>query len=263
MANGGRIIIADNVIQEFKSRKWDYLIYVLSKDNTEIVLQKHPTILTPPCFLLEIETEKLLEPVFVRLVDASTILNPDFGDLSNLLAEIREIIFRHCTGIELLLLSSTCKSYWHSIMKPNVWECSTRHHLSGLLYDPLNPVHYVPRRTDYITTWKAYNRFINSLKIFNQPHPSDPKHIWNKMISNFPIQDCCYAMYLFKYEDTSGKPREKLLFILWAPENARTKSKMLYTASKCSFIKAFQPAAEILMTDEEDTYYECVREKYF
>uniref|UniRef100_V9L5X9 Cofilin-2-like protein n=2 Tax=Callorhinchus milii TaxID=7868 RepID=V9L5X9_CALMI len=56
----------------------------------------------------------------------------------------------------------------------------------------------------------------------------NPFETFTKML---PPTDCRYALYDAKYETKETK-KEELVFVMWAPENAPLKSKMLYASSK-------------------------------
>ncbi|KAG8437889.1 hypothetical protein GDO86_008547 [Hymenochirus boettgeri] len=51
------------------------------------------------------------------------------------------------------------------------------------------------------------------------------------MVERLPTNDCRYVLYDAWYETKDSK-KEELVFILWAPEQATLKSKMIYAASK-------------------------------
>ena len=57
-----------------------------------------------------------------------------------------------------------------------------------------------------------------------------PKNIWNEFCSILPNNETRYAVYNFKYVSPQDDiTREKKLFIMWAPENAKTKDKLIVT----------------------------------
>jgi cofilin len=45
-------------------------------------------------------------------------------------------------------------------------------------------------------------------------------------------QECRYAVFDAEYQTSSGGSRNKILFFMWSPEDAKTKQKMVYSASK-------------------------------
>ncbi|KAL6487897.1 hypothetical protein MHYP_G00045230 [Metynnis hypsauchen] len=68
----------------------------------------------------------------------------------------------------------------------------------------------------------------SSLKIkdIEQEH-----NVFKKVISMLPEKECRYALYDCTYE-TKESLKEDLIFIMWAPEDAPLKSKMVYASSK-------------------------------
>eukprot|EP00762_Andalucia_godoyi_P008229 ANDGO_02962.mRNA.1 Actophorin len=70
-----------------------------------------------------------------------------------------------------------------------------------------------------------------------------PEHIaptdatYADFVEKLPKDDCRYAVYDYNF-DYEGNPRNKLVFVMWSPDNAKIKSKMLYAASKDNIKKA-------------------------
>ncbi|XP_022540978.1 non-muscle cofilin 1-like [Astyanax mexicanus] len=56
-------------------------------------------------------------------------------------------------------------------------------------------------------------------------------NVFKKILSTLPEKDCRYALYDCTYE-TKESLKEDLVFIMWAPEDAPLKSKMVYASSK-------------------------------
>jgi len=74
--------------------------------------------------------------------------------------------------------------------------------------------------------------------------------------------ECRYAVYDFAYTADDGGPRNKILFILWCPDAAKVKSKMIYTSSKDSLRKALVGiGTEVQATDRAEISREAVLEK--
>ncbi|MBN3324066.1 COF2 protein, partial [Atractosteus spatula] len=55
--------------------------------------------------------------------------------------------------------------------------------------------------------------------------------IFKRVVGLLPEKDCRYALYDSSYE-TKDSRKEDLVFIMWAPENAPLKRKMIYASSK-------------------------------
>jgi len=85
---------------------------------------------------------------------------------------------------------------------------------------------------------------------------------WDRMLAMLPLSDCTYATTRFLYEDYNGDSREKVIFVLWIPDCAKIKAKMLYCGTKDSLKKALQGiSVEIGGTDVSELEYESVRER--
>ena len=84
---------------------------------------------------------------------------------------------------------------------------------------------------------------------------------YEQFVAELPKDDCRYAVYDFEFDLEGGK-RNKILFILWAPDSARVKQKMLYTSSKADLRKKLVGiATEIQATDAAEIDYQSVLEK--
>ena len=76
-----------------------------------------------------------------------------------------------------------------------------------------------------------------------------------------PADDCRYAVFDFEYEQDGGL-RNKLLFVVWAPDTAKLKRKMLIASSKDAFRKQLVGiGAEIQATDKSEVDRDAVMEK--
>jgi cofilin len=59
---------------------------------------------------------------------------------------------------------------------------------------------------------------------------------YNDLVSKLPADHCRFAVINFDFEIEDG-PREKCLFVSWAPTKSKLKEKMVYTSSKSEFKK--------------------------
>nr|XP_048698448.1 destrin isoform X1 [Caretta caretta] len=62
---------------------------------------------------------------------------------------------------------------------------------------------------------------------------------FKQFVQMLPEKDCRYALYDASFETKESK-KEELMFILWAPDQAPLKSKMIYASSKDAIKKKFQ-----------------------
>lgn len=81
--------------------------------------------------------------------------------------------------------------------------------------------------------------------------------------NDLPDNECRYAIYDFDWDAGDEGKRNKILFVLWAPDSkAHIKSKMLYTSSKDAIKKKLVGiGAEIQANDDGDKSYEEVYKK--
>lgn len=89
-----------------------------------------------------------------------------------------------------------------------------------------------------------------------------------KDLQDVGTDDCRYGVYdceyLYKPEGTSeqGVPKKKLVLMIWAPDTARIKKKMLYASSYETLKKSLVGVAKCIQaTDSSEASYECVMEK--
>lgn len=82
-------------------------------------------------------------------------------------------------------------------------------------------------------------------------------------VKSLPTDDCRYAVFDFEYTKAEGEGvRSKICFIIWAPDTAKVRSKMLYASSKDALRKALVGiCTEIQATDASEISYEAVLEK--
>jgi len=97
--------------------------------------------------------------------------------------------------------------------------------------------------------------------VFEKAAP--PTASYDDFVSALPPSDCRYAVYDYPYtaEDGSGD-RGKILFVLWCPDTAKIKSKMIYTSSKDAIRKKLVGiGTEIQATDKAEISNDAVLEK--
>ncbi|KAL6056590.1 cofilin, variant 2 [Balamuthia mandrillaris] len=61
---------------------------------------------------------------------------------------------------------------------------------------------------------------------------------WEDFVGELPRNDARYGIFDFEYEVDGGK-RNKIVFVLWAPDESPIKQKMMYTSTKDSIKKKF------------------------
>eukprot|EP01097_Dermamoeba_algensis_P010080 TRINITY_DN7291_c0_g1_i1.p2 TRINITY_DN7291_c0_g1~~TRINITY_DN7291_c0_g1_i1.p2 ORF type:complete len:139 (-),score=35.06 TRINITY_DN7291_c0_g1_i1:103-519(-) len=90
--------------------------------------------------------------------------------------------------------------------------------------------------------------------------PSDTPY--KDFLDSLPANDCRYAVYDFEFTAEDGGQRNKIVFVLWAPDSAKIKPKMLYTSSKADLRKKLVGiATEVQATDRAEIDHDAVLEK--
>jgi len=89
-----------------------------------------------------------------------------------------------------------------------------------------------------------------------QPAPAT----WDDLVKDLPADDCRYAVFDFKYSTESDGERNKLIFVLWTPDSAKIKVRMLYPSTKESLRRSFVGiGTEVQATDVSELAIEDVK----
>ena len=94
-----------------------------------------------------------------------------------------------------------------------------------------------------------------------------PTTSFAEFVNELPKEECRYAVFDLAYTSEDGSDRNKLVFVLWSPDSAKIKSKMLYTSSKLDLRRALVGiGVEFQATDlseiEEDVVVEKVKRAF-
>ena len=85
---------------------------------------------------------------------------------------------------------------------------------------------------------------------------------YQDFVNSLPPNDCRYAVYDFAFKAEDGGDRNKILFVLWCPDSAKIKAKMIYTSTKDSIRKKLVGiGTEIQATDKAEISHDAVLEK--
>lgn len=85
---------------------------------------------------------------------------------------------------------------------------------------------------------------------------------YDDFLDDLPQKDVRYAVYDYDYEMEDGTQRNKLLFIVWAPDTAPVRRKMLIASTKASVKNALSGVAlEIQATDDSEIAEQTILEK--
>merc|ERR1711916_22268 len=84
---------------------------------------------------------------------------------------------------------------------------------------------------------------------------------YEDFLEKLPENDCRYGIFDYEFND-DGRDQSKILFVVWAPDTAKIKQKMLYASSKAEFKKKLIGiSTEIQATDLAEIDEDSVREK--
>lgn len=86
---------------------------------------------------------------------------------------------------------------------------------------------------------------------------------YDQFIAELPETECRYAIYDFEYDLGGGEgKRSKITFITWSPDDAKVRSKMIYSSSRDALRRALNGvASDIQATDFSEVDYDTVLEK--
>ena len=88
-----------------------------------------------------------------------------------------------------------------------------------------------------------------------------PSATFQDFLNALPANDSRYVVMDFQYEE-EGARRDKVLFVLWNPDSAPIKKKMIFTSSLAAFKKMLVGiGAEVQATDRSEIDEAAVLEK--
>ena len=76
------------------------------------------------------------------------------------------------------------------------------------------------------------NRDAGEIQLHKRVESGAGKTTYEAFVADLPPKEGMYAIYDFDYETVEGGKRSKLMFVVWAPDDAPIKEKMLYASSK-------------------------------
>jgi len=85
---------------------------------------------------------------------------------------------------------------------------------------------------------------------------------YDDFIADLPEAECRWAIYDMEFEKEGGGIRNKIVFVSWAPDDAKIKAKMVFASSKDALRRSLVGiAVEIQGTDFSEVAYEAVLDK--
>ncbi|KAK8685047.1 hypothetical protein V6N13_041058 [Hibiscus sabdariffa] len=90
----------------------------------------------------------------------------------------------------------------------------------------------------------------------------EPNDKYEDLIASLPANECRYAVFDLDFTTTENCQKSKIVFIAWAPDIARVRSKMVYASSKDRFRKELDGVqVELQATDLSEMSYDIVKER--
>ncbi|KAJ9107611.1 hypothetical protein QFC21_001070 [Naganishia friedmannii] len=103
------------------------------------------------------------------------------------------------------------------------------------------------------------NKTITTLKQIKLDEPGATD--FETFVKELPERECRWGVYDMEYDQGEGK-RNKLVFVMWTPDDAPIRQKMIYASSKDALRKQLVGiSAEIQATSYDEITYEAVLEK--
>ncbi|EAY92368.1 hypothetical protein OsI_14097 [Oryza sativa Indica Group] len=80
--------------------------------------------------------------------------------------------------------------------------------------------------------------------------------------SSLPEGDCRFAIYDFDFLTAEDVPKSRIFYILWSPDNAKVRSKMLYASSNERFKKELNGIQlEVQATDAGEISLDALKDR--
>ena len=80
----------------------------------------------------------------------------------------------------------------------------------------------------------------------------DKEKTYEDFIAAIPTDQPRYAVVDVAYETDDGRPQEKIVFFLWAPDSCGVKDKMLYASSKDALRKKLNGIHREIQANDAD-----------
>ncbi|XP_028279074.1 non-muscle cofilin 1-like [Parambassis ranga] len=104
-----------------------------------------------------------------------------------------------------------------------------------------------------LVAFQIADGFIQVKEIFREKDLSGVDDVFKFFLSKLKAEQCCYLLYDCHFETKESGRKEELVFVLWGPENAPIKQKMVYASSKDALKKVLSGIKhELQMNDLSD-----------
>jgi cofilin len=104
--------------------------------------------------------------------------------------------------------------------------------------------------------------FSDDLEFVVVEKSANPDATYEQFLDDLPQRDVRYAVYDYEYKADDDTTRNKLVFVVWAPDVAPVKRKMLIASTKLSVKNALSGVAvELQATDDSEIQEKMILEK--
>ena len=104
--------------------------------------------------------------------------------------------------------------------------------------------------------------FTEDLRFVTVEKTAEASKTYDDFLDDLPPKDVRYAVYDYDFKAPDGTDRNKLVFIVWAPDVAPVKRKMLIASTKTSVKNALAGVSlEVQATDDSEIQEKQVLEK--
>lgn len=91
----------------------------------------------------------------------------------------------------------------------------------------------------------------------------DPEPEWKDFIKTLPENDCRFIVADFQVKETATVTKAKICMILWSPEYAPIKSKMIYASSREAVVNKAPVVRSIQATEIDELSYGVLKDTVF
>jgi len=78
----------------------------------------------------------------------------------------------------------------------------------------------------------------------------EPTETYADFVAKLPSDEPRYAVVDFTFQTDDGRPQNKLLFVLWCPDDSNVKKKMVYASSKDNIKRKLVGVAKELQAND-------------
>eukprot|EP00172_Hildenbrandia_rubra_P003844 Plantae.Rhodophyta-Hildenbrandia_rubra.ctg6695.p1 GENE.Plantae.Rhodophyta-Hildenbrandia_rubra.ctg6695~~Plantae.Rhodophyta-Hildenbrandia_rubra.ctg6695.p1 ORF type:complete len:140 (+),score=24.57 Plantae.Rhodophyta-Hildenbrandia_rubra.ctg6695:199-618(+) len=93
------------------------------------------------------------------------------------------------------------------------------------------------------------------------PPMKDPESDWKAFTKSLPEKDCRFVIADFVWKDTPTVEKSKICMLLWSPEYAPIRSKMIYASSQEAVANKASVQRTIQATERDELAYKTIKDQ--